>query len=81
MYLKCSDAASATTVSKYVDLMSNLGSASQVVVLTAEGAPEGCAIQTVSARCEVHMMLKVGQSATRSGQTPKRLSFIVKALK
>ena len=57
--LKCSDENSCTTLKNYVDLISNLGSGEKVVVMTTEQPPEGCAIQTVSAHCEVHMMLKV----------------------
>ncbi len=64
MYVRCADDASAGVLRNYTDLLQTLCSASGVHVTSAaalEGAPpEGCAISTVSARCEVHMMLKVG---------------------
>ena len=43
----------------FEDLIRVLGSGQEVKVITEETPPEGCAISTVSAKCEVHMMLKV----------------------
>ena len=60
MYLKCSDETTAATLRNFVELIRTLGSGAEVSVLMTEQAPEGCAISTVSAKCEMHMMLKVG---------------------
>ena len=62
MYLRCSDEQSADVLQKYTDLIKTLGSGSDVIVMTSETPPQGCAIRTVSAKCEVHMMLKVSLS-------------------
>ena len=60
VYLRCVDDASAGVLNHYRDLFQTLASAQQVHIVTSQQPPEGCAISTVSARCEVHMMLKVG---------------------
>ncbi|KAK2190154.1 hypothetical protein NP493_86g05009 [Ridgeia piscesae] len=60
LYLKCSDETTAATLRNFVELIRTLGSGAEVSVLMTEQAPEGCAISTVSAKCEMHMMLKVG---------------------
>ncbi len=57
----CSDGSSATVLTNYTEVIGTLGSASAVNVVTTEQIPEGCAILTVSDRCEVHMMLKVSR--------------------
>ncbi len=59
VYLKCSDSSSAAVLEHYTDLIQNLASGEKISILTDSQPPEGCAISTVSARCEVHMMLKV----------------------
>ncbi len=59
VYLKCSDSSSAAVLEHYTDLIQNLASGEKILILTDSQPPEGCAISTVSARCEVHMMLKV----------------------
>lgn len=59
VYLKCSDDESADILRSLDDLITVLGSALEVRVITDDTAPQGCAILTVSAKCEVHMMLKV----------------------
>ena len=60
VYLKCSDQPTETTLKSFVELIRTLGSGAEVTILTTQQPPEGCAISTVSAKCEVHMMLKVG---------------------
>ena len=62
VYLKCSDASSAAVLEHFTDLIQNLASGEKISILTDVQPPEGCAISTVSARCEVHMMLKVNWS-------------------
>ena len=60
MCIKCSEGGEGATLSKYTDLIMTLGSGIQVHIVTGgEGPPQGCAISTVSAKCEVHMLLKV----------------------
>ncbi|XP_064649994.1 valine--tRNA ligase-like [Lineus longissimus] len=58
LYLKCRDAATQTTLLKFTDMIMTMTSSSHVEVLYEGQPPEGCAIQTVSAHCEVHLMLK-----------------------
>merc|ERR1712227_972260 len=58
IYLCASDEASADTLRSFSNLILNLASASNVQILTQEKPPEGCAITTASATCEIHMMLK-----------------------
>lgn len=60
VYLKCSDGESAATLGQFQDLISTLGSSDTIHIYTTEQPPEGCAISTVSATCEIHMLLKVG---------------------
>ena len=59
VYLRCADEASADVLNHYRDLFQTLANAQGVNILTNQQPPEGCAISTVSAKCEVHMMLKV----------------------
>ena len=59
VYIKCTEEGLSTSLMKYTDLLVTLGSAADVSILTGEEPPSGCAISTVSAFCEVHMMLKV----------------------
>ncbi|ESO02109.1 hypothetical protein HELRODRAFT_106472 [Helobdella robusta] len=61
LYVRCLDKDSEIILSKYKDLVKTLTSSNFVMVLTKSSAdqpPQGCAIQTVSTKCEVHMMLK-----------------------
>jgi valyl-tRNA synthetase len=60
LYIRCTDVESANVLKSYVDLIQALASAANIHVLTTEeeAPPIGCAIQTVSAKCEVHIMLK-----------------------
>jgi len=58
LYVKCSDADSAAMLNSYTDLMQTLASAGSVHILTTEQPPVGCAIQTISAKFEVHLLLK-----------------------
>lgn len=63
VFIKCSDDELARTTERYTDLIQTLTSSSSANVLSADGhAPLGCAIQTVSARCEVHLLLKVSSA-------------------
>jgi valyl-tRNA synthetase len=59
VYLKCSDDESADILKSLEDLVIVLGSGQEVIVIRDEMPPSGCAISTVSAKCEVHMLLKV----------------------
>ena len=68
VYLRCSDDDSAAVLKSYEDLIRTLGSGEAVNVITTETPPEGCAISTVSAKCEVHMMLKVCHSPYVQGE-------------
>ncbi|XP_038047447.1 valine--tRNA ligase-like [Patiria miniata] len=58
MYLRCTDQAVADTLSLYESLISTLSSASAVHCLVGTAPPSGCAMATVSDKCEVHLLLK-----------------------
>ncbi len=59
VYIHCSEDQSAAVLRDNSPLISTLASAQDVNVFTVERPPHGCAVSTVSATCEVHMMLKV----------------------
>ena len=60
VYIRCSDAQSEATLRRFSELIVTLGSGAAVSISSGNSLiPPGCAMSTVSARCEVHMMLKV----------------------
>ncbi|KAK3579107.1 hypothetical protein CHS0354_022128 [Potamilus streckersoni] len=58
VYLKCLDEETASVLRTHPDLIKALSSADDVHILVKEIPPKGCAVQTVSAKCETHLMLK-----------------------
>ncbi|XP_071489164.1 valine--tRNA ligase-like [Diadema antillarum] len=58
LYLKCSDQDIATLLSPYADTVKTLTTSSAVNLLVGDTPPSGCAMATVSDKCEVHMLLK-----------------------
>lgn len=59
LYIKCSDDESANVLKSSIELLKTLTSSQTVEVLSSsQHPPLGCAIQTISAKCEVHLMLK-----------------------
>ncbi|XP_070532577.1 valine--tRNA ligase-like [Ptychodera flava] len=59
VYLRCSSAAVATLLEPYSTTMQTLASTSTIHFLQHEEQPPlGCAIATVSDKCEVHLLLK-----------------------
>lgn len=65
VYVKCSDGETASLVKTYVDLIQGTSLSGSVHILTTETPPTGCAVQTVSAKCETHFMIKVCCSLIR----------------
>lgn len=59
VYVKCSDDETASLVKTYTDLIQGMALSSGVTIMTTDAPPTGCAIQTVSAKCETHFMIKV----------------------
>ncbi|XP_022099146.1 valine--tRNA ligase-like [Acanthaster planci] len=57
-YLRCSDQALADALAPYESLIATLSSASAVHCLVGAVPPGGCAMATVSDKCEVHLLLK-----------------------
>ncbi|PSN35861.1 Valine--tRNA ligase [Blattella germanica] len=55
-YMICSDDDTSTTVQKYQAALATLAYCSKVEL--CKSAPQGCAILTVSNKCEVHLLLK-----------------------
>ncbi|ELT91500.1 hypothetical protein CAPTEDRAFT_153512 [Capitella teleta] len=84
LYLKCSDDESASMLKNFGDLITVLGSGQEVKVIRDEVPPEGCAISTVSAKCEVHMLLKglidIEKEVAKLEDKKKRLEAQVKKL-
>ncbi|XP_041480879.1 valine--tRNA ligase-like isoform X2 [Lytechinus variegatus] len=58
LYLKCSDQDIATLLTPYTDTIQTLTTSSKVTLLVNDALPAGCAMATVSDKCEVHLLLK-----------------------
>lgn len=58
VYLRCSDDGVVSTLKTYEGLIATLANTSVVHFLREEAPPAGCAMLTVSALCEAHVMLK-----------------------
>lgn len=58
LFIRCSDEETAKLVQKHTDTIKVITLAGDVRVLTGETPPAGCAVQTVSAKCETHFMIK-----------------------
>ena len=59
VFIKCSDESVAEILLKFTSLIKTLANAAEIVIQCDGEAPGGCTIATVSAKCEVHMLLKV----------------------
>ncbi|XP_012938411.1 valine--tRNA ligase [Aplysia californica] len=57
VYLKCADDATSQMLGSYEELISTMCNTSSISCSTTD-PPSGCAMSTVSARCETHLMLK-----------------------
>lgn len=84
LYLRCSDDETAAIMTKFSDLILTLASGEEVKVIMSDLPPEGCAMSTVSAKCEIHMMLKglidVEKEITKLEDKKKRLESTAKKL-
>lgn len=60
VYLRCTDSATAKALADYAETVKTLSSSGEVSILLNETPPVGCAMQTASEKCEVHMLLRVG---------------------
>ncbi|XP_052095273.1 valine--tRNA ligase-like [Mytilus californianus] len=58
VYLKCDTTETASILKRYTDLIETLTFCASLNILVGDSPPEGCAVQTVSAKCECHIMLK-----------------------
>ena len=59
LYIRCFEISRSEKLKQFSDLICTLTTSSAVMFLeAAEQPPVGCAIQTVSAKCEVHLLLK-----------------------
>ena len=65
-YLRCSDDATISTLRTYESLITTLANTSAVHYLREEMPPAGCAMLTVSAHCEAHVLLKVIPSSEQA---------------
>ena len=65
-YLRCSDDATISTLRTYESLITTLANTSAVHYLREEMPPAGCAMLTVSAHCEAHVLLKVIPSSEQT---------------
>uniref|UniRef100_A0A646QHV5 Valine--tRNA ligase n=1 Tax=Hemiscolopendra marginata TaxID=943146 RepID=A0A646QHV5_9MYRI len=58
VYLQCSNENLADTLKSYEEFIKTLAYCSTVKVLTEKAPTDGCAIFTVSDKCQIHLMLK-----------------------
>ncbi|BFZ05935.1 hypothetical protein BsWGS_08973 [Bradybaena similaris] len=58
VYLKCADNETASSLSQFEDVISTMVNTSSISILVNTDPPQGCAMSTVSAKCETHLMLK-----------------------
>ncbi|KAK3087210.1 hypothetical protein FSP39_003149 [Pinctada imbricata] len=58
VYLKCMDQKTANTLQPYSAMIQVMTNSSHVTLGEGLDVPEGCAMQTVSNKCETHLMLK-----------------------
>ncbi|CAL1537812.1 unnamed protein product [Lymnaea stagnalis] len=59
VYLKCADIETAQVLTSFESVVvSTMGNTSNITYNVNEEPPAGCAVMTVSARCETHIMLK-----------------------
>lgn len=58
LFVKCSDEETANMLRTHPDLLKVLSLSSSVSVLVDDTPPTGCAVQTVSAKCETHLLIK-----------------------
>lgn len=58
VHLRCSDSSVASTVKSFEDPLRTLSYSGQVEVIVDQLPPQGCAIITISDKCEVHLQLK-----------------------
>jgi len=58
VYVVFSEQSLAQTVNKYTDTACTLSSSERIHVVCEEKPPQGCAVATVSDKCEVHVLLK-----------------------
>lgn len=59
VYLKCTEQDDASMLHRYGNLIETMTNSSSISVLLGEDPPQGCCVQTVSTKCESHLMLKV----------------------
>ncbi|XP_044258532.1 valine--tRNA ligase [Tribolium madens] len=74
-YLQCSDSATETTLTKFIPALQTLSYCSKIGV--NEQAPPGCAIITVSDKCQVNLLLKgLIEPAKEIAKIEKKLDFL-----
>jgi len=59
VYVRCSDEETAKLVQTHLDLIQVTTLSSEVKVIINDAPPTGCAVQTISSKCETHFMIKV----------------------
>lgn len=75
MFIKCSDDATSSTITKYTSALQTLAYCSTIDVNT--DAPTGCTILTISDKCEVHLLLKGLIEPTKEiAKMQKQLEFL-----
>jgi hypothetical protein len=60
VWLKCGDEETASVLRKHAFLIETSSSSSAVHIVTTATVPDGCSTQTISAKCQAYLMLKVG---------------------
>jgi len=58
-YIKCSDESTLETVTKFKLEITTFANCSKVELADSSCTPSGCAILSISDKCQVHLLLKV----------------------
>lgn len=59
IFIKCADESTLETVSKFKLEIATFANCSKVELANTSSTPSGCAILSVSDKCQVHLLLKV----------------------
>ncbi|OWF42659.1 valine--tRNA ligase-like [Mizuhopecten yessoensis] len=77
VYLKCMEQEDAAMLGRYNSLIQTMTNSSSITVLVGDDPPDGCCVQTVSVKCESHLMLKglIDPSKERSKLDGKKVKL------
>lgn len=77
-YVVCEDTATKLTINRFLQDLATLSYSSKVEISTP---PSGCAIYTVSAQCEIHLLLKgIIEADKEIAKLQKKKEFLVQSV-